>query len=71
MKKGYYQADIDNGVSFYDTTMDFNVEILSADEFYNKLECLCDEETIYGFFDDFGTHDMEVLSKIEKKYGIN
>ena len=71
MKKGYYQANTVNGVSFYDTTMDFNVEILSADEFYDELECLCDEEIIYGFFDDFGTHDMEVLKKIADEYGIN
>jgi hypothetical protein len=71
MKKGYYQADTINGVSFYDTTMDLDVEILSADDFYSALGSVEEGQAIYGFFDDFGTYDMDILKKIADEYGIN
>jgi hypothetical protein len=68
LKKGYYQADTANGVQYYDVLMDLDVDIMSTLDFYESLDTLEDNKTIYTFFD---RSEQEMYDKIKKEYGIN
>ncbi len=68
MKKGYYSADTINGVCFYDTEMDLDVEILNPSEFMDSLDGLDAGEIIYTFMD---ISDYEIFEEIEDNYGVN
>jgi hypothetical protein len=71
MKKGYYRTDIVNGVYFHgENIYDLHpqVEVLSAQDFYDSLDNDEAGRGVIGFFGD--EESLKILDKIEQEYGI-
>jgi hypothetical protein len=67
-KKGYYQADIINGVHFIGSVLEDGEQFVTdAKGFAESLKYLSDKETIVAFFDET-TED--ILNEIDAEYGI-
>ena len=60
----YVKADTINGIEYFDVLGD-EIQLLSAQDFYESLPKLKDGEKIYADLDG------ETLRKIESEYGIN
>ena len=68
-KKGYYTADMINGVCFSGGILCINeTEELSPDDFYSQLNDDLGNDEITAFF---GHEDLDLLSTIENEYGID
>jgi hypothetical protein len=71
MRQGYYRTDIVNGVYFHGTDINDlhpQVDVLSAQDFYEALDTIEAGQGILGYFGD--DESMQVLEKIEQEYGI-
>ncbi len=67
----YLKADTINGVQvidIYDEEKSEEIEIMSADLFYNSLKDLDESDVIYGVFD---AASEDIFNKIKDEYGIN
>lgn len=66
-KRGYYQADTINGVTFYGYMDNLDADIMSPRDFYDSLRLLESGKTIYAGFD---IEDQGVWEEIDAEYGI-
>jgi len=67
-KKGYYQADIINGVHFIGSELEaMEQDVTDARSFADSLKYLGEKEVIVAFFDE---STADILEEIDAEYGI-